>query len=178
MKYFVNAKERIASGHENYIEFQLPWATEEFWDETSLYMLEETLEDTGFGHFWDDCTYDRIVFDMNSFTKGELAEMTNEAVKCGGIVLEVISELKDWVDSHLSKEKQAIWVNWECDRALARRSKQRDEYPVDPEFQKEVAEIDKTLSFSEREEAYEALLCKYNMPDCFFPFPLYEPDKW
>ena len=43
MKYFVDAETREASGHENYIEFQLPDATEEFWDKTSLYMLEETM---------------------------------------------------------------------------------------------------------------------------------------
>lgn len=39
MKYFVDAEERVASGHENYIEFQPPAATEEFWNEASLYML-------------------------------------------------------------------------------------------------------------------------------------------
>ena len=39
MKYFVDAETREASGNENYIEFQLPTATDEFWDKTSLYML-------------------------------------------------------------------------------------------------------------------------------------------
>ncbi len=32
MKYFVDVNVRIESGHENYIEFKLPNAKEEFWD--------------------------------------------------------------------------------------------------------------------------------------------------
>jgi len=39
MKYFVNAEELIASGYEDYIEFRPSTATEEFWDETSVNVL-------------------------------------------------------------------------------------------------------------------------------------------
>ena len=72
MKYFVDAEAREAAGHENYIEFQLPTATDEFWDKTSLYMLEETMDESGFGEFWSNCMYDGIVFDMASFSEDEL----------------------------------------------------------------------------------------------------------
>lgn len=80
MKYFVDAETREASGHENYIEFQLPDATEEFWDKTSLYMLDETTDETGFGEFWSNCMYDGIVFDMCSFSKDELDLMVAEII--------------------------------------------------------------------------------------------------
>lgn len=182
MKYFVNAEERVASGHENYIEFQPPSATEEFWDKTSLYMLETAMEETGFGDYWCDCMREDIVFDMASFTKDELAQMIDRAAKHGGTVIEVISELKDWVDSQLA---EVVNVNWASDRALSRRRAQREAYPVDPKFYEEVKAMqeqhkDVPLSeyFAVTEEAYEELLRKYNMPNCFFPFPLYELEKW
>lgn len=182
MKYFVNAEERITSGHENYIEFQSPAATEEFWDKTSLYMLEETMAETGFGDFWCNCMHEGIVFDMASFDKSELAQMVDKAAKYGSTVIEVLSELEAWVDSKLA---EVVTVNWASDRALARRREQREAYPVDPKFYEEVREMQKRyedVPLFERATAeqaeYEALLHKYNMPKCFFPFPLYEPEKW
>lgn len=182
MKYFVNAEERLASGHENYIEFQPPTVTEEFWDKASLYTLETTMGETGFGAFWCDCMHEDIVFDMASFDKSELTQMIDKAAKYGGTVFEVISELKEWVDSQLA---EVVVVNWASDRALARRQAQREAYQVDPMFYEEVQEMQKRyedVPLFERaaveQTAYEDLLRKYNMPSCFFPFPLYEPDKW
>lgn len=182
MKYFINATERVVSGHENYIEFQPPSATEEFWDNTSLYMHEITMDETGFGSFWCDCMREDIVFDMASFTKDELVQMADKAANLGGTVTEVISELTDWVDSQLA---EVVTVNWASDRALVRRREQREAYPVDSEFYKEVRAMHKLyedVPLFERaaveQAAYEDLLRKYNMPNCFFPFPLYEPEKW
>ena len=182
MKYFVNAEERVASGHENYIEFQPPSATEEFWDNASLYMLETTMDETGFGSFWCDCMHEDIVFDMASFTKDELVQMADKAAILGGTVVEVIAELKDWVDSQLA---EVVTVNWASDRALARRREQREAYPVDPKFYEEVRAMQKRYEdvplferMAVEQAAYEDLLRKYNMPNCFFPFPLYEPEKW
>lgn len=179
MKYFVDAGKRAASGHENYIEFQTPNATEEFWDETSLYMLEAVMDETGFGEFWSCCMQDGIVFDMASFSKDELSQMANEAAKCGGTVLSVITELKAWADTQLTEESR-IAVSWASDRALASRRAQREAYSVDPKFYQEVQAMlehyeDVPLFewFAVTEETYEELLRKYDMPDCFFPFPLY-----
>lgn len=182
MKYFVDAETREASGHEDYIEFQLPTATEEFWDKTSLYMLEETMCETGFGEFWSNCMYDGIVFDMASFSEDELKQMVVAAAKCRETVFEVISELSEWIRIN---QAESIGVNWVSDRALARRRSQREAYPVEPKFYEEVKamyEQYKDVPLFEQaavtERAYEDLLRKYNMPSCFFPFPLYEPDKW
>ena len=87
MKCFVDAEERVASGHENYIQFQPPAATEEFWDEASLYMLETTMGETGFGNFQRDCMHENIIFDMGAFDKDELTQMADKAAECGGIVI-------------------------------------------------------------------------------------------
>ena len=182
MKYFVDAEAREAAGHENYIEFQLPTATDEFWDKASLYMLEATMSESGFGEFWSDCMHDDIIFDMCSFSKDELNLMIAEAAKFGGVVLEVISELSEWMSVN---QAESVGLNWASDRALARRRAQREAYSVDPKFYEEVQEMYeryKDVPLFEQagvtERAYEDLLRKYNMPSCFFPFPLYEPDKW
>ena len=181
MKYFVNAEERTASVHENYVEFQLPSAAEEFWDRTSLYLPETAMVETGFGDFWCDCIHEGLVFDMDSFSKDELAQMADKAADRGGAVLEVISELKDWADA---QPAEVIVVNCASDCALARRREKREAYPVDSEFYEEVREMQKRyedVPLFERaaleQAAYEELLRKYNMPNCFFPFPLYEPEK-
>lgn len=182
MKYFVDAETREASGNENYIEFQLPTATDEFWDKASLYMLEETMAETGFGEFWSNCMCDGIVFDMASFSEGELKQMLAAATKCGGTVLEVIFELSEWIRIN---QAESVGVNWASDRSLACRRTQREAYPVDPKFYEEVKAMQdqyKDVPLFEQaavtQRAYEDLLRKYNMPNCFFPFPLYEPEKW
>ena len=182
MKYFVDAEAREAAGHENYIEFQLPTATDEFWDKTSLYMLEETMDESGFGEFWCNCMYDGIVFDMASFSEDELKQMVAAAAKCGGTVFEVIFELSEWIRIN---QAESVGVNWASDRALARRRAQREAYSVDPKFYEEVKALHEQYKdvplFGKAaavQSAYEELLCKYKMPGCFFPFPLYELDKW
>ena len=126
--------------------------------------------------------YDGIVFDMCSFSKDELNLMIAEAAKFGGVVLEVISELSEWMSVN---HAESVGLNWASDRALARRRAQREAYSVDPKFYEEVQEMYeryKDVPLFEQagvtERAYEDLLRKYNMPSCFFPFPLYEPDKW
>lgn len=174
MKYFVDAETREASGNENYIEFQLPTATDEFWDKASLYMLEATMSESGFGEFWSNCMCDGVVFDMCSFSKDELNLMIAEAAKFGGVVLEVISELSEWMSVN---QAESVGVNWASDRSLARRRTQREAYPVDPMFYEEVRGMQKRyedMPLSERasveQAAYEDLLRKYNMPNCFFPF--------
>lgn len=103
--------------------------------------------------------------------------MAEEAAKRGGVVLEVMRELQAWLEPQLTAASQSVAVIWEDDRTLARRRAERSTYPVDPEFYQEVRKIDKRLSLVEQEEAYEALLRKYRMPDCFFPFPLCEPNQ-
>lgn len=185
MKYFVDSKAREASCHENYLEFQLPTATEEFWDKTSLYLSNELLRKTGFGEFWCDCMREDIVFDMSTISKDDLMHLETAALECGGEIPEVIYELKAWADSHLDVEEQVIGVNWESDRALARRRAQREAYPIDPRFTEEAREMYeryKDVPLTERiavtEEAYEDLLRKYNMPKCFFPFEICNPDTW
>lgn len=177
MKYFMNAEQRVASGHENYIDFRLPAATEEFWDKTSLYMLETTLQETGFGDFWRSCMCEDIVFDMTSFSRDELAQMADKA---SGTILEVISELQEWIDTQFVK---SIIVNWPIDRELERRRAQREAFPVDPKFYEEVKAMHEQYKdvpvseyFAVTQEAYEALLRKYNMPSAFFPYSLHGSD--
>ncbi len=178
MKHFVDLSTRIASGHENYVEFQLPAAAVEFWDPTSLYMLETEMADTGFASFWSNCVLDNIVFDMDSFTKEELSQMLEAAQPCGGTVLSVLNELWKWVNAKLSESNQRIGVVWAPDRAMARWRELREAYPKDPRFLDEVQAIDEELNFSEQQEEYERLLLKYNMPKYFFSFPLDEPTNW
>lgn len=122
MKYFANASERIDSGHENYIEFQLPGAEEEFWDKTSLYMEEAVMEESGFGAFWLACMYENIVFDMDTISGDELAKLEQAAKRQGGAVLEIVLELRNWSEGKLSNPKLCISVireedrAWECNR--------------------------------------------------------------
>lgn len=71
-KYFVDSNERTASGKEDYVEFQSVDAAEEFWDEASLYMLETTMAQTGFGEFWRDCMDNGLVFDMHTLSRAGL----------------------------------------------------------------------------------------------------------
>ena len=156
MKYFVDAEAREAAGHENYIEFQLPTATDEFWDKASLYMLEATMSESGFGEFWSDCMHDDIVFDMCSFSKDKLNLMIAEAAKFGGVVLEVISELSEWMSVN---QAESVGVNLASDRSLARRRTQREAYPVDPMFYEEVREMQKRyedMPLSERASVEQA----------------------
>ena len=94
----------------------------------------------------------------------------------------MISELSEWMSVN---QAESVGLNWASDRALARRRAQREAYSVDPKFYEEVQEMYeryKDVPLFEQagvtERAYEDLLRKYNMPSCFFPFPLYEPDKW
>lgn len=108
--------------------------------------------------------------------------MADKAAECGGIVIEVISELKEWVSSHLA---EVVTVNWASNRALACCREQREAYQVDPKFYEEakaMLEQYKYVPLSEyfaiTEAAYEELLRKYNTPNCFFPFTLQEPDNW
>ena len=116
MKYFIDAKARTASGHENYIEFQTPEHKEEFWDNDSLYMSEAVLNETGFQNFWTDCVYNDIVFDMDTISKEEMQGMAQVAENYGDTVLEVFNELKAWTELHLCEDKQVIGVVRECDR--------------------------------------------------------------
>ena len=180
MKYFEN-EACGASDHENYIEFQLPTATEEFWDKTSYYMHKEIMAESGFGEFWSNCMYNNIVFDMSSISKDELEQMTLATVKYGWAVFEIVTELSEWLENN---QAEIIGVNWASDRTLAQHRAQRETYPVVPDFYEEVNAIYeqyKDLPLFEQaavtERAYEDLLRKYKMPCCFFPFPLYEPDK-
>lgn len=121
MKYFIDAKERIASGHENYIEFQVPNHKEEFWDDDSLYMSEAVLNETGFRKFWTDCMYNDIVFDMDTISREEIQGMIKVSQNYGNTVLEVLNELKTWTELYLCEDKQVIGIVWEYDRILSKR---------------------------------------------------------
>ena len=117
MKYFVDAKERAASGDENYIEFRLPTATEEFWDKTSLYMSETTMDKTGFGEFWLKCMCEDIVFDMDTISKEDLHLMKSESAGCNEAILEIINELEGWIDANLKHTDKYIGIvhSFECE---------------------------------------------------------------
>ena len=118
MKYFIDAKTRIASGHENYIEFQIPNHKEEFWDDDSLYMSETVLNETGFRKFWTDCMYNDIVFDMDTISNDEMLRMLKTAESYGDTVLEIVKELKAWAEVYFCEPKQCIGVVREYDRIL------------------------------------------------------------
>ena len=121
MKYFIDAKARTASGHENYIEFQIPEHKAEFWDNDSLYMSEAVLSETGFRKFWTDCMYNDIVFDMDTISKEEMQGMTQVAQNYGNAVLDVLNELKTWTELYLREDNQVIGVVWEYERILSKR---------------------------------------------------------
>ena len=74
MKFFINATQREASGHENYIEFQRTNTTKEFWDENSLYMSYECLEKTKFNSFIYFCAFTDILLDGDTISGKEWAE--------------------------------------------------------------------------------------------------------
>ena len=121
MKYFIDAKARIASGHENSIEFQVPNHKEEFWDDDSLYMSEAVLSETGFRKFWTDCMYNDIVFDMDTISKEEMQGMMKAVKNYGETVLEVLNELKTWTEIYFCEDNQVIGVVWEYERILSKR---------------------------------------------------------
>ena len=110
MKHFVNDNERILSGHENYIEFQVPHAEKEHLDEKSLYMDETILKESGFDNFWIECIYNDIVFDKDTISKEELSAMMQVADKIGGVVAEIMSELCLWTDTIELKNKEYISI--------------------------------------------------------------------
>ena len=124
MKYFVNACEREASGHENYIEFMIANSTKKFWDEESLYMLESTMKETGFDVFWYECMLKDLVFDMDSISQTDIKRMASAAVKYGGTILEVMNELKPWVEEKLAQGNRAIYIERAEDLALEYRGVQ------------------------------------------------------
>lgn len=126
MKYFIDAKARTASGHENYIEFQIPGCKEEFWDDDSLYMSEEVLNETGFCKFWTDCVYNNIVFDMDTISHDEMLGMLEAARSYENTVLEIIKEFKTWAEVHFCESDQYIGVIWEYDRILSNRRNLED----------------------------------------------------
>lgn len=168
MKYFVNSTELIASKHKNYTEFQLPNSEKKFWDDESVYMHEDTLNSTGFNAFWEDCMYDFIVFDMDTISKEELSKMIVKANKYDKVILEILNELKIWIDGHNLNTDKPIAVFREYDREDERRRIECQNYPVDPEFYEELNKIDKKFSIDD--EVYLDLLRKYNMPVYYFYF--------
>ena len=127
MKYFVDAKERIASGHENYIEFQPPRATKEFWDESSLYMSESTMLETGFYEFWTKCMSDDIIFDMDTISRNDILQMLIEAKQCGGVILEVVNELIAWIRVQLKETDDFISINRVYNSGAAQRKFQKNQ---------------------------------------------------
>lgn len=111
MKYFVDAKERISSGHENFVEFQPPSATKEFWGESSLYMPESTMLETGFHEFWTKCMAKDIIFDMDTISRNDILQMLIEAKRCGGTILEIVNELIAWIRIQLRESDSYICIN-------------------------------------------------------------------
>lgn len=178
MKYFIGAQERKSFGHENYLEFQTPNAKEEFWDESSLYMSYDALEKSKFGTFLEHCMHKDILFDSGSISEEDWSKVLSEAEIFNQNTYEAICELRLCLENQYNNANLPIEIIWESDRVLARRQHEREAYPVSKEFYEEVKAIDSNLSFERQEEEYEKLLKKYNMPACFYPFPLYEPDKW
>lgn len=178
MEYFIYSEKRKASGHENYIEFQISDAIEEFWDESSLYMSYDAVERSKFGHFLEHCMREDILFDCENISKEEWAKVLAEAERFDENTYGAIHELREWLGNQFEDADRSIRLIWESERVLARRRAQREAYMVKKEFCEEVRNIDKTLSFEKQQQEYEKLLDKYNMPSCFYPFPLYEPDKW
>lgn len=112
MKYFVSLEERVRSGHENYIEFQLPGAKAES-DKVSLYMPESVMEETGFGAFWTQCMYDDIVFDRDTICLDELSKMMEAGKQQSDVVLEVMEELRAWLEAHSASCSGVVWPNFQ-----------------------------------------------------------------
>lgn len=178
MKYFIDSEERKFSGHENYIEFQTSKATKEFWDETSLYMSCDAVEQSKLGCFLEHCMRKDVLFDSETISKEDWSGVLTEDEMFNENTYEAICELREWIKNQFEDVKQTIRLIWESERALERRRSERDAYPVSQEFYEEVKAIDSNLSFEKHQEEYEKLLDKYNMPSCFYPFPLFDPDKW
>lgn len=178
LKYFIDSAERKSSVHENYIEIQTSKATEEFWDETSLYMPYGAVEQSKLGYFLEHCMRKDVLFDSETISKEDWLGVLTEAEMFNENTYEAICELREWIKNQFEDVDQTIRLIWESERTLERRRAERDAYPVSQEFYEEVKAIDSNLSFEKHQEEYEKLLDKYNMPSCFYPFPLFDPDKW
>ena len=174
LKYFVNLKDVELSGHETYIEFQTVNATKEFWDETSLYISYDSLKKSKLSLFLSHCVHKDILFDAETIFKEDWSGFLTEAEIFDENTYEAICELREWLKNQFEDVDQTIRLIWESERTLEHRQAERAAYPVSQEFYEEVKAIDSNPSFEKYQEEYEKLLDKYNMPSCFYPFPLFE----
>lgn len=178
MKYFIDSAERKSSGHENHIEIQTSKATEEFWDETSLYMPCDAVEQSKLGYFLEHCMRKDVLFDSETISKEDWLGVLTEAEMFNKNTYEAICELREWLKNQFEDVDQTIRLIWESERTLERRRAERDAYPVSQEFYEEVKSIGSELSFEKHQEEYEKILDKYNMPSYFYPLDFDDPDKW
>ena len=118
MKYFVSITELPNADRANYVEFQLPCSTKDIWDDTSLYMTEETMTECGLEVFLNICVYCGILFDTDGFSCDELDIMHKEASETGGKIHEVVSELAEWVRAKLSDKSGDVTLIHEHDRII------------------------------------------------------------
>lgn len=123
MKYFTKVSEISDADRESCTEFRLSCAVEEFWDKTSLYMSEDTMDKTGFCGFLNECVYKGILFDSDGFSRDELAVMSAYAAKIGGAVSDIINELAAWMESDCNKQCCYVAVIGEHDRIMAENIK-------------------------------------------------------
>ena len=141
-------------------------------------MPYDAVEQSKLGYFLEHCMRKDVLFDSETISKEDWSGVLTEAEMFNENTYEAICELREWIKNQFEDVDQTIRLIWESERALERRRAERDAYPASQEFYEEVKAIDSNLSFEKHQEEYEKLLDKYNMPSCFYPFPLFDPDKW
>ena len=119
MKYFVDLKGRISSGHENYIEFQTLDTTVEFWDETSLYMSYDVAESLKLGSFIEYCVYEDILFDCESISSQDWSKVLEVAKLFNEKLYEAICELRIWLEKQFGDVDHTVYLVWEAERTYA-----------------------------------------------------------
>ena len=177
MKYFVNSGGRKNHGNEFYVEFRISGAKNELRDESLLYMPCYSMAETDFAHFISHCIQKDILFDSETISGEEWQKLLIEAKMFGESAYEAICELWEWAKQNSDNIENRVELIWESERILAQRSKERETYPVNPEFYEEVKRIDQNMNFEQMQEEYEKLLDKYNMPSCFYSISLKDLNK-
>lgn len=175
LKYFINSREKIALERENYIEFLTSDVTQEFWDVTSVYMSYIALKKSNFAHFIEYCIHKDILLDSGFISKTDWIKLLPASEKFDKNTYEALCELRAWLEDNFGDANQAVSLIWGSDRKFSRRQAECNTYPINEAFYTEVNKIDETLSFDIQYSIYEKLLDKYNMPSCYYPFPLFKP---
>lgn len=184
MKYFVT-KEKIANlSYTDYIELRALGQSDKNGQNCSLYMTNDVINETEFVRLLGDCMYRGIVFDMSLITLSELSQVLDVAFEYGRKAFEAVNELMDFLNEACNSDEAAVDIIFASDREADRRREMCASYNVDTEFYEEVMQMQEKYKdlpveeyFSVTQPEYEALLRKYNMPECFFPTNLYDDEN-